>query len=107
MQSQQALATGTLPEVYLNPNNKFRKKLLRSYASTYLKEEIQAEALARNVESFSRFLFMAAAYSGQFLDLSIMASEARIPRQTATRFFEILEDTLIIQRLHIPAHFDH
>src|SRR5262249_22087709 len=70
----------------------------RAYASTYLKEEIQAEALSRNLEGFSRFLFVAAQWSGQFADFSKLASESQITRQAATRYFEILEDTLIIQR---------
>lgn len=34
-------------------------RLLKSCAATYLKEEIQAEALTRNLEGFPRFLFAA------------------------------------------------
>jgi uncharacterized protein len=63
-----------------------------------LKEEIQAEALIRNIEGFSRFLFVIAAEAGKFLDLAKLASSAAIPRQSAVRFFEVLEDTLILRR---------
>jgi predicted AAA+ superfamily ATPase len=73
-------------------------KTLRSYASTYLKEEIQAEALTRNLEGFSRFLFIAAQWSGRFLDFIKLASESRINRQSAIRYFEILEETLVVSR---------
>lgn len=94
----QALATGTLPGIYTEPASSDREKTLRSYGATYLKEEIQAEALTRNLEGFSRFLFLAAECSGQWLDLSKLASEAAVPRQSAIRYFEILEDTLIVHR---------
>jgi predicted AAA+ superfamily ATPase len=102
----QALAEGTLPGIYSDPEKASRRKTLRSYAGTYLKEEIQAEALTRNIEGFSRFLNIAAATSGEFLDLTKLSSEARIPRQTAGRFFEILEDTLIVNRCESFAKTD-
>ncbi len=95
---QSALSTGTLPGIYSEPNATDRRKTLRSYAGTYLKEEIQAEALTRNIEGFARFLPVVAACAGSFLDLSKLASEAMVPRQTAVRFFEILEETLILHR---------
>lgn len=94
----EALETGTLPGIYLETDRDEKQKTLRSYASTYLKEEVQAEALTRNLEGFSRFLFFAAEGSGKFLDFSKLASEAQIPRQSATRYFEILEDTLLVNR---------
>jgi len=50
-----ALVCGMLPEPYLEPDAAASVKLLRSYASTYLKEKIQAETLVRNIEGFARF----------------------------------------------------
>jgi uncharacterized protein len=98
LQLEHALATGTLPGIWTEPDTATRRKTLRSYAATYLKEEIQAEALTRNIEGFSRFLFIVATAAGQFLDVSKLASEASVSRQTAVRYFEVLEDTLIVQR---------
>ncbi len=98
LNTQQSLSTGTLPGIYTDVSPQDREKTLRSYGATYLKEEIQAEALTRNLEGFSRFLFLAAECSGQWLDLSKLASEAAIPRQSAIRYFEILEDTLVVNR---------
>jgi uncharacterized protein len=98
MDARAALSTGALPGIYLDPDRRSREKTLSSYAATYLKEEIQAEALARNIEGFSRFLHVAAACAGSFLDLSKLASEAGVARQSAVRFFDILEDTLIVRR---------
>lgn len=98
METNRALETGTLPGIYSEDRFKYRSKILRSYASTYLKEEIQAEALTRNLEGFSRFLYAVSAFSGHFLDLTKLSSESQIPRQSAIRYFEILEDTLVVNR---------
>lgn len=98
LNGSQALATGTLPGIWVETDLQERRKTLRSYASTYLKEEIQEEALTRNIEGFSRFLSVAAAEAGKFLDLSKLSSQAGIARQSAVRYFEILEDTLILRR---------
>lgn len=98
MDAKKALATGTLPGIWLETDQGQAEKSLRSYAATYLKEEIQAEALTRNVEGFSRFLLVAAASAGTFLDFSKLALQAGVSRQSAIRYFEMLEDTLIIRR---------
>ena len=45
-----------------------------------------------------RFLFLCAQCSGDFLDISKLASEAGISRQSAIRYFEVLEDTLVVHR---------
>lgn len=96
--SVKALETGTLPGIYVEENREERIKTLRSYAGTYLKEEVQTEALTRNLEGFSRFLFLAAECSGQYVDVAKLSSESQVPRQSAARYLEILEDTLIVNR---------
>lgn len=96
---ESALQYGMLPGVIAEISKKDKKLLLNSYSSTYLKEEIQAEALTKNIEGFSRFLFVAASKSGEFLDFAKLGSQASISQKTSSRFFEILEDTLIVYRL--------
>lgn len=98
LNTKEALETGTLPGIWTESDAREKRKTLQSYAATYLKEEIQAEALTRNIEGFSRFLFVVAAEAGKFLDLSKLSATASIPRQSAMRFFEILEDTLVLRR---------
>lgn len=98
LDARAALATGTLPGILTDPDVQDRRKTLRSYAATYLKEEIQAESLSRNLEGFARFLGVVGEWAGHHLDLSKLAAAAQVPRQTATRYFEVLEDTLIVQR---------
>jgi predicted AAA+ superfamily ATPase len=94
-----ALTHGTLPGILVEPDRYVREKTLTSYAATYLKEEVQAEALTRNLEGFARFLSVCAEYAGQFLDLAKLATDAQVARQTAVRYFEVLEDCLIVHRL--------
>ena len=67
---------------------------------THAHEE-PAEALTRNLESFSRFLDIAARTAGSSLDFSKMANRAKVARRSAMRYFEILEDTLIARRIDI------
>jgi predicted AAA+ superfamily ATPase len=90
---------GFLPGV-LNLNQESeKKKLLQSYANTYLKEEILAESLVRGIDGFVRFLREAAIASGCFLDISKLAKKAKVPRQSVVRHFEVLEDTLIVRKV--------
>lgn len=98
MDLSEALSTGTLPGIWTEKDKAQKIKTLESYTGTYLKEEVQQEALVREIEGFSRFLYVAASEAGKFLDLSKLSSQAQIPRQSAVRYFEILEDTLLIRR---------
>jgi len=98
LDAKRALSLGTLPGIWTATDRSEAEKTLRSYAATYLKEEIQAEALTRNVEGFSRFLLVVASEAGKFLDLSKLSAQASLPRQSAVRYLEILEDTLILRR---------
>lgn len=91
-----ALEVGLLPGVYTEGSTELAKKTLKTYASTYLKEEIQAESLTRNLEGFSRYFQIIAACSGDFIDFSKFASQAMIERTSAKRYFEILVDTLVV-----------
>jgi predicted AAA+ superfamily ATPase len=92
-----ALQKGLLPGVYTEEDTATWSKLLRSYATTYLKEEVQAEALTRNLEGFSRFFDTMCAGSGDFIDFTKFASRAAIERMTARRYFDVLVDTLLIR----------
>jgi predicted AAA+ superfamily ATPase len=100
------LSYGSLPGILTETEIRAKKQLLTSYAGTYLKEEIQAEALTKNIEGFSRFLFVIAAKNGEFVDYAKLGAQAGINQKTATRFFEILEDTLIVHRLNAFAGSD-
>ena len=99
METEKLLRFGSLPEVWVDSSERDIKRLLKSYAMTYLNEEIKAEALAKNIEGFTRFLFNLAADSAQILDLSKVSKLSQTPRQSVQRYFEVLEDTLLVRRL--------
>ncbi len=92
------LSLGSLPEVIYKRDDVNSKKLLKSYALTYLHEEIKAEALTKDIEGFSRFIFNIAVESASILDLTKISKLSAVPRQTVQRYFEILEDTLLIHK---------
>jgi predicted AAA+ superfamily ATPase len=91
------LTIGCLPEVYLQKT--YGADLLQSYVETYLREEIQAEALTKDLGSYGRFLDLAAELSGSYLNYSKIASDTEINKVTIRRYFEILEETLLIHKL--------
>ncbi len=99
LDTEHATRFGFLPEAYLERNN--NEQILLNYSSLYLKEEIQAEALLRNVHGFARFLNVIAETSGQILDFSKLSTKAKVSRTSSIRFVEILEDTLIAQRIPV------
>jgi predicted AAA+ superfamily ATPase len=68
----------------------------------YLKEEIQAEALVRNLPGFARFLSVAALFHGEVINVSGLARDAGAARTTVEGYLDVLEDTLLAYRL--PAY---
>ena len=93
------LRYGTIPLVWAAED---RARTLEAYVQMYLKEEIRAEALVRNLPGFARFLPVAALFHGQVINLAGLARDAGVARTTVAGYLEVLEDTLLAQRL--PAY---
>ena len=91
------LQFGMLPKAYGTARP---QRFLSSYVTTYLKEEIQAEALTRNIGGFARFLEVAAIHNAQVTNTSNIARDAQVARQTVQGYFEVLVDTLLGSWLH-------
>lgn len=98
---QRAMAHGTLPGIYSESDPAERARSLRSYVDTYLREEVQAEALVRDLGGYARLLDLVAASSGHILNLRALGQDAAIGYETSRRYLQILEDTLLLIR--IPA----
>ncbi|OGX37382.1 MAG: hypothetical protein A3C53_01240 [Omnitrophica WOR_2 bacterium RIFCSPHIGHO2_02_FULL_68_15] len=92
------LRFGSLPPL-LDMDDRAKTDFLTTYVHTYLREEIQAEGIARNIGGFSRFLDLAANQSGELVSFSAVARECALPVRTVQSYYEILEDTLIGLRL--------
>ena len=98
---RRVLAHGSLPGIYAESEKDVRSQDLRGYVDAYLREEIQAEALVRNLGGYARLLDLTAAASGTILNLNGLSQDAGIGYETARRYMEVLEDTLLVFR--IPA----
>jgi len=87
-----ALTNGMLPPYYTAKNAYLG---LAAYIDVYLREEIKAEALVRNLDNFQRFLDAAALTNGEIVNYNNIASDCWVSANTAKEYFSILEDTLI------------
>ena len=90
---------GYLPPHYLADSP---SALLRAYVQDYLKEEILAEGLTRNLPVFSSFLSAAALSDTGTLNYATIARDCGISAHTVRAYFEILVDTLLARIL--PAY---
>ena len=90
------LRHGSLPLVWTSEDP---AAVLDAYAQLYLREEIRAEGLVRNLPGFVRFLTVAAVLNGQIVNVAGVARECGVARPTVQGFFDILEDTLLTSRL--------
>lgn len=86
------LNRGGLPHIYDSPD---AGEELDSYVSLYLQEEIQAEALTRNIQGFAQFLDAIALFNGEEINYQSLASDCGVPARTLKNYVGILQDTLI------------
>jgi predicted AAA+ superfamily ATPase len=105
-----ALRQGLLPLVW---DSDHPEETLQAYVALYLKEEVQAEGMVRNVGNFSRFLEAVSFSQASVLNTSEVARECEVSRKTVEGYIEILEDLLLSFRLpvftrrarrHVTAH---
>ncbi|WP_291322638.1 DUF4143 domain-containing protein, partial [Desulfonatronospira sp.] len=93
-----ALTTGMLPVLW-NSDSEHPAEFLRSYAETYLKEEVAAEGLVRDIGPFAYFLDIVAANNGETVNFNNIARECSVSVKTAQQYFHILEDTFLAFKL--------
>jgi predicted AAA+ superfamily ATPase len=96
---QRMLNHGYLPRLYLSDEP---RRLLNGYVADYLKEEVAAEGLVRNLPVFSAFLEVAALSDAELVNFSTIARECGVSSPTIKGYFEILEDTLLAR--WVPAY---
>ncbi len=97
---ERALLWGTLPTIWSEDRAPSEhSEFLNSYTETYLKEEIQQEALVRNIGSFYRFLEVVASSDGEIVNFSSVARDCAVSVKTVQSYYSILEDTFISYKL--------
>ena len=95
---ERVLRFGSLPAA-ASASASAARDLLRAYGQTYLREEIQAEALVRNIGAFGRFLDVVAGTCGDLVNFSAVGRDAAVATRTVQEYYSILEDTLVGFRL--------
>ena len=96
---ERVLQFGSIPLIWMS---KDPAQQLLAYLQLYLKEEIQAEAIVRNLPGFARFLPVAALFHAQLVNVEAMGRDCGVARSTVEGYLQILEDTLIA--FQIPAY---
>lgn len=87
-----ALLYGLVPSVIMSPDP---TETLKAYISIYLREEVQQEALVRNLAVFNRFLQTISFSQGNQINSASIGRECGIDRKTVDAWIQILEDLLI------------
>ena len=87
-----ALNHGYLPRHYLAAE---ASEFIRAYVDDYLKEEVMAEGLTRNLPAFSDFLTAAALADGQLVNYSTISRDCGVSPYAAKEYFQVLVDTLL------------
>lgn len=86
------LNNGLIPAHFLE---KDATRSLRGYVQDYLKEEVFAEGLARNVPAFSRFFDSMVFSHGELVNFSSVARDCGVDSKTVREYYQILVDTLL------------
>ena len=89
---------GMIPAHYLQKDKECQRSL-KAYVEDYLKEEIFAEGLTRNIPAFSRFLDAAGYSHGEITNYSNIARDCGIDSKTVKEYYQILLDTLLAVRV--------
>lgn len=92
---EHSLHFGTLPKIFSLREDRDKEAFLRSYADTYLKEEIWTEQVIRKLPPFRRFLEVAAQCNGKIINYANIARDVGVDEKTIKEYFFALEDTLI------------
>ncbi|MBR1941431.1 MAG: ATP-binding protein [Bacteroidaceae bacterium] len=87
-----ALNNGMLPRHYLVNDASNR---LQAYIGDYLQQEIISEAIVRKLDSFTRFLQVAALSNAEIVNYSNIAQDCGISSKSVKEYFDILQETMI------------
>lgn len=89
---EKSLKSGLIPLIWESTNPEER---LRNYINLYLKEEVQAEGLVRQIGDFARFLEVASFSYGSLWTSTDVGREASVKRATVDNYLQILEDLFL------------
>lgn len=91
----EVLNYGSLPGLINLKSTEDRLRFLKAYSQTYIKEEIVAEQIVRNLPPFRKFIEVAATSNTDIVSYSNIAKDILSDPKTVSSYYDILEDTLI------------
>jgi predicted AAA+ superfamily ATPase len=97
------MVTGHYPALYsrdLLPQDWFS-----NYVATYVERDVRQLLQIKDLQLFQRFLRLAAARSGQLLNLSSLGADVGISSVTAREWIGVLEASYLVMRL--PPYFEN
>ena len=77
------------------------ERTLSAYVGLYLEQEVKAEAVVRDVGNFARFLEAISFSHASVLNISTVARDCQVNRNTTQSFVEVLEDLLLAFRVPV------
>jgi uncharacterized protein len=92
--SEEQLFTGFYPRLYkhqIEPSDWYP-----NYIQTYLEKDVREIINVKNLLTFKRFLGLCAGRHGQILDVSSLANDCGIARQTVAEWLSVLEASFLI-----------
>jgi predicted AAA+ superfamily ATPase len=95
---RKALRLGMLPNAWMDADP---EAFLSTYVHTYLKEEVFAEGLTRNLQAFSRFIEVASFSQAQQVTMASIAQDVGVDSKMIASYMEVLEDLLLAVRLPV------
>jgi uncharacterized protein len=93
-----ALKYGLLPLIYESDDP---QGVLKAYVALYMKEEVQAEGIVRNIEQFGRFLQAISFSQSAILNYTNIARECAVSSKTVETYTSILEDLLLAFKISV------
>lgn len=93
-----ALKLGLVPLIV---TAKDPEAVLQAYVGLYVREEVQAEGLVRNIGGFARFLEAVSFSHASILNVSNVARECEIERKVVEGYLSVLEDLLLSYRIPV------
>jgi uncharacterized protein len=92
---EDVLKWGSLPKMHSLGSDEDKMMYLKSYANTYVQEEVWEAHLIKDLVPYRRFLQIAAQTNGTVINYSNIALDTRVDPKTVQRYFQILEETLL------------
>ena len=97
------LIFGSLPAVFIEPSEDEKWFILRDYAATYIEKDIRVLGGVGDLDLFHRFYRVLLLQNGNLLNVSNLASDLGMSRNTIDTYLGILEQTQVISRLPVWA----